>query len=63
MNIENRQGFSALLNGTLLTGRARTQLVLPILCDELQGYLLGKPVSAEEFTRLLIQEKQQSQTR
>jgi diguanylate cyclase (GGDEF)-like protein len=31
-------------------------------CDELQGFLLGKPVSAEEFTRLLIQEKQESQT-
>jgi diguanylate cyclase (GGDEF)-like protein len=31
-------------------------------CDELQGYLLGKPVSAEEFTRLLIEEKQESES-
>jgi diguanylate cyclase (GGDEF)-like protein len=32
-------------------------------CDELQGYLLGKPVSAEEFTRLLTEEKEASETR
>jgi diguanylate cyclase (GGDEF)-like protein len=32
-------------------------------CDELQGYLLGKPVPAEQFTQFLIEEKQQSETR
>jgi diguanylate cyclase (GGDEF)-like protein len=32
-------------------------------CDELQGYLLGRPVSAEQFALLLIQEKQRSETR
>jgi EAL domain-containing protein (putative c-di-GMP-specific phosphodiesterase class I) len=36
------------------------QVLRGLHCDELQGYLLGKPVSAEQFRRLLVQEKRQS---
>ena len=37
-----------------------TEVLQGLDCDELQGYLLGKPLTAEAFTRLLVEEKAQS---
>ena len=46
-------------NRTIMTDSVslseRTELLRLLRCDEMQGYLLGRPQPAEQFERLLFE--------